>query len=177
LLFLQGVRLAQKFEALVLADQRFEIPAQRHLGMVVFRLRGENHLTERLLKRLNARGNLHCVPAALKGRYVIRFTVTSQRTTGDDITRDWAEIRAVAAEILGDQKQPVATARARVPLAGVRGYSTLTGLSHGRGNTVALFCMGLMSQKKGTTMKNGGFWDVTPCGSCKNQRFGGTRNR
>jgi hypothetical protein len=24
------------------------------------------------------------------------------------------------------------------------------------------------------TMKNGVFWDVTPCGSCKNRRFGGT---
>jgi hypothetical protein len=24
------------------------------------------------------------------------------------------------------------------------------------------------------TMKNGIFWDVTPCGSCKNRRFGGT---
>jgi hypothetical protein len=24
------------------------------------------------------------------------------------------------------------------------------------------------------TMKNGDFWDVTPCGSCKNRRFGGT---
>jgi hypothetical protein len=23
-------------------------------------------------------------------------------------------------------------------------------------------------------MKNGDFWDVTPCGSCKNRRFGGT---
>jgi hypothetical protein len=23
-------------------------------------------------------------------------------------------------------------------------------------------------------MKNAVFWDVTPCGSCKNQRFGGT---
>jgi hypothetical protein len=27
---------------------------------------------------------------------------------------------------------------------------------------------------KAVTMKNGVFWDVTPCGSCKNQRFGGT---
>jgi histidine decarboxylase len=86
--------------------------------MVVLRLRGENHLTERLLKRLNARGNLHCVPAALKGKYVIRFTVTSQRTTGDDIMRDWAEIRTVAAEVLGEVQQPTATTRARVPLAG-----------------------------------------------------------
>jgi hypothetical protein len=24
------------------------------------------------------------------------------------------------------------------------------------------------------TMKNGVIWDVTPCGSCKNRRFGGT---
>jgi hypothetical protein len=24
------------------------------------------------------------------------------------------------------------------------------------------------------TMKSGVFWDVTPCGSCKNRRFGGT---
>jgi hypothetical protein len=23
-------------------------------------------------------------------------------------------------------------------------------------------------------VKNGVFWDVTPCGSCKNRRFGGT---
>lgn len=99
----QGVRLAQKLEALVLADQRFEIPAVRHLGMlavylslfrlmqippayrvnmynsnisvagmVVFRIKGGNDLTERLLKRLNHRGNLHCVPASLKGKYVIR---------------------------------------------------------------------------------------------------------
>jgi hypothetical protein len=25
------------------------------------------------------------------------------------------------------------------------------------------------------TMKNGVLWDVTPCGSCKNRRFGGTQ--
>jgi hypothetical protein len=24
------------------------------------------------------------------------------------------------------------------------------------------------------TMKNGVFWDITPCGSSKNRRFGGT---
>lgn len=33
LYFLKGVRLAQKFEALVLADNRFEIPYSRHLGI------------------------------------------------------------------------------------------------------------------------------------------------
>ncbi|XP_060823210.1 histidine decarboxylase isoform X2 [Bombus pascuorum] len=112
----EGVRLAQKFEALVLADARFEIPATRHLGLVVFRLRGENNLTERLLKKMNSRGRVHCVPAALHGKYVIRFTVTSTNTTNEDILRDWAEIRNTANEILGDTTtSPV---RAKVPLAG-----------------------------------------------------------
>jgi hypothetical protein len=27
---------------------------------------------------------------------------------------------------------------------------------------------------KGYVLKNGVVWDVTPCGSCKNRRFGGT---
>ncbi|XP_055387862.1 histidine decarboxylase isoform X2 [Condylostylus longicornis] len=96
----EGVRLAQKFEALVLADHRFEIPATRHLGMVVFRIKGENELTEKLLKRLNHRGRLHCVPASLKGKYVIRFTVTSTQTTIEDILEDWNEIRVVTSELL-----------------------------------------------------------------------------
>ncbi|CAB3261940.1 unnamed protein product [Arctia plantaginis] len=98
----ESVRLAQKFEALVLADQRFEIPQPRNLGMVVFRLKGDNALTERLLKRLNARGYMHAVPACFKGVYVIRFTVTSQRTTNQDILDDWNEIKTVSKEILMD---------------------------------------------------------------------------
>ncbi|XP_047038015.1 histidine decarboxylase isoform X2 [Helicoverpa zea] len=98
----EGVRLAQKFEALVLADQRFEIPQPRNLGMVAFRMKGDNALTERLLKRLNARGFIHAVPACFKGTYVIRFTVTSSRTTNQDILDDWNEIKTVAKEILTD---------------------------------------------------------------------------
>ncbi|EZA47508.1 Histidine decarboxylase [Ooceraea biroi] len=91
----------------------------RHLGMVVLRLRGENTLTERLLKKLNSRGRLHCVPAALHGKYVIRFTVTSTHTTNEDIVRDWAEIRNTANEILSDSSGSP-TIRAKVPLAATR---------------------------------------------------------
>ncbi|XP_031616501.1 histidine decarboxylase isoform X2 [Contarinia nasturtii] len=115
----EGVRLAQKFEALVLADNRFEIPAPRHLGMVVFRIKGENDLTERLLKRLNHRGNLHCVPASLKGKYVIRFTVTSTHTSNDDLLKDWAEIRKVSTELLEELNIHI-TDRARVHLKDTR---------------------------------------------------------
>ncbi|XP_054279364.1 histidine decarboxylase [Macrosteles quadrilineatus] len=115
----EGVRLAQNFEALVLGDPRFEIPFARHLGMVVLRIRGDNILTERLLKRINSRGNIHCVPASLKGKYVIRFTVTSSRTTLDDITRDWAEIKTTATEIIYESSDITGAARQRVPLGGI----------------------------------------------------------
>jgi hypothetical protein len=30
------------------------------------------------------------------------------------------------------------------------------------------------ANKRKVKLKNGVFWDVTPCGSCKNRRFGGT---
>ncbi|XP_058818538.1 histidine decarboxylase isoform X1 [Topomyia yanbarensis] len=115
----EGVRLAQKFEALVLADHRFEIPAARYLGMVVFRIRGENNLTEKLLKKLNHRGNMHAVPASLKGRYVIRFTVTSTRTTSEDILKDWNEIRTVTSQLLEEMNVKIAD-RSRVPLKDTR---------------------------------------------------------
>lgn len=114
--FPKGVQLAEKFEALVRADSRFEIPAKRHLGLVVFRLTGNNFITETLCKRINRRGNIHCVPCILKDKYVIRFTITSQRTTIDDIVKDWKEIQIVATEVLGEcQKNE---GRNRVPLAG-----------------------------------------------------------
>ena len=56
-LHLQGVHLAKIFEQLVGSDERFEVPVERHMGMVVFRLKGENEMTEKLLKRLNGSGN------------------------------------------------------------------------------------------------------------------------
>ena len=71
----KGVRLAARFEALVAGDPRFEIPTKRHLGMVVFRLRGENELTERLLKRVNSSGKIHCVPASLKVNFPPNFEI------------------------------------------------------------------------------------------------------
>ena len=56
---------------------------------------------------------MHAVPASLKGKYVIRFTVTSQRTTMQDITRDWYLIRDTATELAGGEVVPTKT---RVPL-------------------------------------------------------------
>lgn len=115
---MQGVKLAKKFEDLVRTDGRFEIPAKRYLGMVVFNLLGNNQITESLCKRICSRGKIYCIPAVLKDeKYVIRFTVTSQRTTEDDIINDWHEIQTVANEILEEEEH--FTFR-KVPLAATR---------------------------------------------------------
>ncbi|XP_041356039.1 histidine decarboxylase-like isoform X2 [Gigantopelta aegis] len=98
----EGVRLAKTFEMMVKKDDRFEVPAERVLGMVVFRLRGDNAYTEELLKKLNKSGKVHMVPAALKDKYVIRFTVTSQYTTEGDIALDWKIIQEMATRVLSE---------------------------------------------------------------------------
>ncbi|KAJ8932118.1 hypothetical protein NQ314_014899, partial [Rhamnusium bicolor] len=95
-----------------------KIPAKRYLGLVVFRLRGDNVITETLWKKLNSRGKIHCVPASLKGQYVIRFTVTSPRITLDDIVTDWKEIVTVTDEVLYERE--LLSSRAKVPLGAMR---------------------------------------------------------
>ncbi|XP_055936977.1 histidine decarboxylase-like [Argiope bruennichi] len=108
-----GVEMAKEFEKLVCDDDRFEMPAKRHLGLVVFRVKGENELTENLLKKINSSGKLHCVPSSLKGKYVIRFTVTSPQTTIRDIHHDWAIIQMICNQILNESpsgRRPISMA-------------------------------------------------------------------
>ncbi|XP_077997083.1 aromatic-L-amino-acid decarboxylase-like [Glandiceps talaboti] len=85
----KGVCLAKMFEGLVQCEPGFEVAAQRLLGLVVFRLKGPDELTESLLKSLNKTGKVYMVPASLKNNYVIRFTVTSRYTTEENILQDW----------------------------------------------------------------------------------------
>ncbi|XP_062860724.1 histidine decarboxylase [Trichomycterus rosablanca] len=95
-----GVELARLFESLVRSDSNFHIPAERHLGLVVFSLTGGNALTQELLHRLTRSGSMFLIPAAVGSRLIIRFTVTSQFTRADDIRRDWSIIQRTAHDIL-----------------------------------------------------------------------------
>ncbi|XP_068266518.1 histidine decarboxylase isoform X2 [Nyctibius grandis] len=95
-----GIETAKFFESLVKSDPIFEIPAKRHLGLVVFRLKGPNWLTEKLLKELSSSGRLFLIPATIHDKFIIRFTVTSQFTTREDILQDWNIIQHTAAHIV-----------------------------------------------------------------------------
>ncbi|KAM9645824.1 histidine decarboxylase [Trichechus inunguis] len=112
-----GTEMAKYFESLVRNDPFFEIPAKRHLGLVVFRLKGPNCLTESMLKEIARSGHLFLIPATIQDKLIIRFTVTSQFTTRDDILRDWNIIRDAATLILSQHctSQPSPRVRNLIP--------------------------------------------------------------
>lgn len=49
---------------------------------------------------------MYLIPADIRNKYVIRFTVTSQFTTPEDILRDWSTISKTAASLLAEAEQP-----------------------------------------------------------------------
>uniref|UniRef100_A0A5F8GTJ3 Histidine decarboxylase n=1 Tax=Monodelphis domestica TaxID=13616 RepID=A0A5F8GTJ3_MONDO len=122
-----GTEMAKYFESLVRNDPLFEIPAKRHLGLVVFRLKGPNCLTEKVLKELVKSGYLFLIPAIIQDKFIIRFTVTSQFTTKEDILRDWNLIRDAATHILSQHctSQPTPQDGNTIPRAnGLRGMAS-----------------------------------------------------
>ncbi|XP_051000517.1 histidine decarboxylase [Acomys russatus] len=115
-----GTEMAKYFESLVRSDPVFEIPAKRHLGLVVFRLKGPNCLTESVLKEIAKAGQLFLIHATIQDKLIIRFTVTSQFTTKDDILRDWNLIREAANLVLSQHctSQPSPRAENLIPPTG-----------------------------------------------------------
>ncbi|XP_013404119.1 LOW QUALITY PROTEIN: aromatic-L-amino-acid decarboxylase-like [Lingula anatina] len=96
----EHVQLAKHFEGLVRADSRFEILGQVTMGLVCFRLKGPNKMTQNLLRNINHSGKLHMVPAKIHEKYVIRFAVCAQHAIDDDIEHAWHVITDFANDIL-----------------------------------------------------------------------------
>ncbi|XP_020815578.1 tyrosine decarboxylase [Drosophila serrata] len=94
------IKLAKRFEELVLKDKRFEICNQVKLGLVCFRLKGSDKLNEKLLSIINESGKLHMVPASVNDRYIIRFCAVAQNATAEDIDYAWDIIVDFANELL-----------------------------------------------------------------------------
>ncbi|CAL8243264.1 unnamed protein product [Lota lota] len=101
-----GIEMAKLLESQIRKDPHFEIPAQRHLGLVVFSLTGGNALTQELLRRLTASCTMYLIPADIHSKRIIRFTVTSQSTTAEDILEDWASISRTASVLLAEVNPP-----------------------------------------------------------------------
>ncbi|XP_076436434.1 aromatic-L-amino-acid decarboxylase-like isoform X1 [Babylonia areolata] len=99
------VAMAHEFEALVRSDVRFEIPADVIMGLVCFRLKGPNALTERLLKKLREDHKIYLIPAMMKGVYFLRLAICGPFVISSDVKYSWDVIRQAADVILGSAKE------------------------------------------------------------------------
>ncbi|XP_076006569.1 aromatic-L-amino-acid decarboxylase [Genypterus blacodes] len=93
------VALAKEFEGLVRADKRFEICAEVIVGLVCFRLKGPNELSEALLKKINTCKQIHLVPCNLSGHFVLRFAICSRTTESLHVQDAWRHITQLASDL------------------------------------------------------------------------------
>ncbi len=94
----EHLRLARLFASWVDADPRFERVAPVPFSVVCFRLRGADALSEQLMERVNASGEVYLSHTKLDGRFVIRLAVGHYRTSEQHIARAW--------ELLGGSREP-----------------------------------------------------------------------
>eukprot|EP01103_Thecamoeba_quadrilineata_P005944 TRINITY_DN15689_c0_g1_i1.p1 TRINITY_DN15689_c0_g1~~TRINITY_DN15689_c0_g1_i1.p1 ORF type:complete len:486 (+),score=86.71 TRINITY_DN15689_c0_g1_i1:32-1459(+) len=93
--------LAKKFEELVLADNRFELAATTSLGLVCFRLKGKDELTQKLIQEVHKTHKIMLTASSLKGVFNIRFVVCSEKTEETDVVYAWKLISELAGQVLG----------------------------------------------------------------------------
>ncbi|KAG7208395.1 hypothetical protein KM043_014627 [Ampulex compressa] len=96
----RSLKLAERFEGLLKLDDRFEIVTELSMGVICFRLKGDNSLTQDLLARLNARKRIYLVAATRRCKYMLRFVIGSRLCQEQDVAFAWNEISEQAAEVL-----------------------------------------------------------------------------
>ncbi|KAL6261071.1 hypothetical protein P5V15_008599 [Pogonomyrmex californicus] len=99
----QTIKLAQLFENYVRSDDRFEIVNEVVMGLVCFRIKGDNSLTKKLLDRLQARKKIYLVVGTCHHKLVARFVICSRLCREEDIAFAWNEISSQTTEILQEK--------------------------------------------------------------------------
>ncbi|KAL0115752.1 hypothetical protein PUN28_010937 [Cardiocondyla obscurior] len=97
------IKLAQLFEKYVRSDNRFEIVTEVIMGLVCFRIKGDNSLTRELLDRLQNRKQIYLVVGTYQTKLVARFVVCSRLCQEEDITFAWNKISSLTSEILEEK--------------------------------------------------------------------------
>jgi aromatic-L-amino-acid decarboxylase len=105
------VGLASHFEALVRADDRFEIVAPRTVNLVCFRLRGSDELNRTLVDTINASGRAFLIHTVVPSRpvspgkpaktLILRLAVGAPATEQAHIDAVWDQIKQTASDLLG----------------------------------------------------------------------------
>ncbi|XP_056630309.1 aromatic-L-amino-acid decarboxylase-like isoform X1 [Diorhabda sublineata] len=98
------VSLAKYLEKLVRKDDRFELLISS-LGVVGFRLEGDDTLTQKLLDKIAERKNLFIMPYYYQNKLMVRFVVCSRLTEVIDIDYAWNEIKSIVDDLEKNSKQ------------------------------------------------------------------------
>ncbi|XP_074031048.1 aromatic-L-amino-acid decarboxylase isoform X2 [Leptinotarsa decemlineata] len=93
------IGLAKYFEELVEQDSRFEV-CTSSMGLVTFRLKGDDRLTETLLAKVDQRKNIFVIAGHFNKKFVIRFAICSRLTEKCDVDYSWKELQTQADEIV-----------------------------------------------------------------------------
>lgn len=93
------IALAQYFVDLVKSDSRFE-SCTCSMGLVTFRLKGEDSLSEKLLKIISERKNIFLIAGHLNHKFVIRYAICSRLTEKKDVDYSWQEITEAAQQVV-----------------------------------------------------------------------------
>lgn len=97
------ISLAQHFESLVKSDKRFEL-CTSSMGLVCFRLKGDDILTQTLLEKIQQRKTIYLIAGHFLHKFVIRFAVCSRFTEKSDVDYAWQEILSQTEEIVPSPK-------------------------------------------------------------------------
>ncbi|KAJ3653322.1 hypothetical protein Zmor_012580 [Zophobas morio] len=87
------VDLAKYFEGLVRGDCRFEV-CRVSLGLVCFRVKGDDRRTQDLIDRVTQRKKIFVMPYYFREKLVIRFVICSRFTEETDVLVAWEEIKS-----------------------------------------------------------------------------------
>jgi aromatic-L-amino-acid/L-tryptophan decarboxylase len=96
----EAVRLAAGLESWIAAEPGWELCAPREFSVVCFRHEGTDEENEQIVARVNRSGEAFLSHTKLKGRYVIRLAIGSDRTTVDDVRRAWEALRTASATLV-----------------------------------------------------------------------------
>jgi len=97
---------ARQFEQMLLGDGRFEIPVPVVMGLVCFRLKGANRLTEKLHDAIISGGSIYLIPAYARclGQdvYFLRLAIVAETVTEEDLGFSFNVISQCATQVLSE---------------------------------------------------------------------------
>ena len=98
------IALARKVETLLIADDRLEIPYQRSLNILTFRINAsidpDGKRTKELSQAINTSGKAYMTHAVVEGRSLIRWVTGQTNTEERHIENAWVLIQSLLDKIL-----------------------------------------------------------------------------